>query len=461
VAVDGSSIDAGNPADAAVLECRRIFDCYLSAVPACDPDTMMCVAGFSMCTGDDTAEDADDGPINGTVLAPSVGTPDTVLASICSMPAAEADWYKFTVAEGDDRLIVLDWAGTEDLDIVLTDIGGLVVDTAFVDQPEVIDAADLAAGDYYIAISQFAPEATAAAADYSLTLSIPECDTSFDCLTAGSPVCGQTTRVCEAGSDLCTGDDGNENGDDGPIGATDVTPALAGNTVTSSKICTLPATEADFFVVTVANGEGLDITVDWTDVNADLDVTLFNSAGEGLGFTFWAKPEVVTLTNLAAGDYYIQVVNFGAPVAAAVDYTLTVGRTAGGCTTVADCATEFETQFFRGSCNVGTGACESIDGAGALAANATCDSPDDCASGFCSYSLFESDAAASVCTVSCSTDANCGAITGTSCTVPFQVNTCHPDCVVDTDCGANPGSGTLDPGLPWDYLTCNAGVCEL
>ena len=34
-------------------------------------------------------------------------------------------------------------------------------------------------------------------------------------------------------------------------------------------------------------------------------------------------------------------------------------------------------------------------------------------------------------------------------------------CTVDTDCGANTGSETLDTGLPWDYLTCNAGACDL
>ena len=153
---------------------------------------------------------------------------------------------------------------------------------------------------------------------------------------------------------------------------------------------------------------------------------------------------------------------FGDAVTTAIDYTLTVSRTTGGCTTIADCAAVYETQLFRGSCN--SGACELIDGAGALADGVTCDSPDDCTSGNCSYLSFESDADTSVCTVTCAADADCTAALGAgyACTTPFSTNLCHPTCTADTDCGANTGSETIDGGLPWDYLTCNgSGACDL
>ena len=56
-------------------------------------------------------------------------------------------------------------------------------------------------------------------------------------------------------------------------------------------------------------------------------------------------------------------------------------------------------------------------------------------------------------------DAALGA--GYACTTPFITNFCHPVCDADTECGADLNSDELDPDLPWDYLVCNAGACEL
>src|SRR5262249_13015639 len=44
---------------------------------------------------------------------------------------------------------------------------------------------------------------------------------SFDCRSAGTPVC-DTSHSCVAGVDLCTADDPNEPANDGPAGATPI-----------------------------------------------------------------------------------------------------------------------------------------------------------------------------------------------------------------------------------------------
>jgi hypothetical protein len=443
------------------VECITAFDCTDSAMPTCDITMGACAVGYDMCTGDDGNENDDDGPAGATVVAPAVNTPDVTMGAICSAPAVESDFYEITVAEGDDRVFVLDWATAEDLDLILWDSNGMVLDTAFFAQPEVLRATDMAAGTYYVMVSQFDPPDTAAAADYTFTATVPECTTNFDCGDSNLPVCG-VTGICEAGPDDCTNEDGGENGNDGPAGATDVTPTVGGMTTTMAAVCNSPAGESDFFAVTVADGDNITATLSWVDNAVDLDITAYDATGQTLGFAFYQNPEVVTLTNLPAGTHYIQVVYFGAIVTAAVDYTLTVERSAGGCTTAADCAIEHETQFFRGDCLV-SGACAFIDGAGAVDGGDPCDSGDDCTSGFCSYLAFEADAAASVCTVTCGDDSECMTALGAgyACTTPFQVNTCHPTCTVNEDCGANIGSDTIDANLPWDYLTCNAGTCDI
>jgi hypothetical protein len=446
--------------EAHCVGCVTPFDCETAGAPACSTDNA-CVAGFDSCTGDDARESGDDGPAGATVLAaPTAGTPTTIAGAICSVPAEEADYFTFTVAEGDDRVVAVDWTGAEDVDVYVFDDTGAAIGFSFFEQPEFVRLDDMTAGTYYVAVQQF-DGGDAAAVAYTLSLSIPECTSHFDCTTSGAPQCNPL-GTCVAGPGDCTGDDGRENADDGPAGATDVTPAIdAMTTIADGKICNSPGSEADFFAVTVADGDDIDIQVSWTDAVADLDVATFLADGTVTGITFWRSPETIALTNLPAGTHYIQVTYFGTETATAVDYTLTVARSAGGCTTVADCASEYETQLFRGSCT--GGACEFIDGAGAVADGALCDTPDDCVSGRCSYVSFESDADASVCTVTCASDADCTTALGAGyqCTTPFSENFCHPTCTVDTDCGANTGSEAIDTGLPWDYLTCNGGACDL
>ncbi len=288
-----------------------------------------------------------------------------------------------------------------------------------------------------------------------------QCADSFDCTDPTAAACDVATNSCVVGFDECTDDDASEP-NDGPTAAT----VLTSGTPLTAAICNAPAAELDFFKITVADGDSLSVEIAFDDANGeDLDLRVLDSAGVVQGFTFWLNPEKVDLSFLPAGDYLIEVAFFSTtPVTAAHPYTLTATVTpSAGCTAAADCDDVFRTQILRGSCDVGTGACSTIDGAEALALGAACDTPDDCTSGFCSYMTFQDNAATSVCTVECANDAECTTAHGEgfSCTLPFQVNFCHPSCVGNLDCGANVGSATLDTDEPWDYLTCTAGVCDL
>lgn len=446
--------------DFVCVQCATDFNCTGTSAPVCDGTTNTCIAGYSQCTGDDAGEDANDGPASASTLTVALGSPSVTNAKICSVPAAETDYYKVVLAATGDLGVTLDWAGTEDLDVILFDSTGTDVAFGFFDQPEAIRGNDLPAGTYYIAVSQYEPVDTVAATSYTLTVSIPECSTSFDCKNSASPVCN-AAGTCVAGPAQCTGDDAGDPNDDGPAGARSITPTVGGSTTTNAAVCSLPSSESDWYQFTVDAGDSVTLTLDWTDMAQDLDLTVVDSMGVLYGLTYWVKPEVVTLSFLPAGTYYATVNNFAeTPAAAATSYSLVATRTAGGCTANADCALTYSTQLYRGTC--GGGACSAINGAGALANGLGCDSNDDCTSGLCSYRVFESDAQKSVCTIGCTATSECSTLgTGYACTTPFQDNFCHPTCTSNLECGANPGSGTLDSSQPWDYLTCTAGACAL
>ena len=459
---DGCSVPTPFCFERICVACVTSFDCADPALPICSDN--VCSAGYDGCVDDDSAENGDDGPAGATVLSPSADTPDSVIASICSSPAGEVDYFKFTVADGETRAIEVDWVGGDDIDLVLQDSEGAVLGTSYYEQPEAVRLNELDAGTYYAIVYLYAPANSTAVVDYTITGLVPECDTSFDCAESVAPVCS-AAGLCEAGPGDCTGDDeGLEDDDDGPAGATAITYTYDTTTQVTGHICSTPAAERDFYKVDVAAGDDLDVAVAWTDGVADLDLYVYDAAGKVLGFTYWLNPEGVTLSNLPAGSVYISVQYFGAAVLPAVAYTVDVLVSAGGCVSDSDCATVFETQLLRGDCDA-SGACLFIDGAEALANGVTCDTPDDCLSGMCSYVLFQSDGAKSVCTVGCATDAECVSALGTgyACTIPFSTNFCHPACTTDTDCGANVGSETPDTDLAWDYLVCNVGtgVCDL
>ncbi len=320
------------------------------------------------------------------------------------------------------------------------------------------------AGDFTVTVAEpecsVGPDCTDPLTPFCSNNICVACLDSFDCTDSATPVCG-STGSCEAGTADCTGDtDDDLQDNDGPAGATDLTSGVAGN----AAICNTPGTERDFFSITLADTADLEVTVAFADVKPnDLDLRVLDSEGTVMGFTFYRNPETVNLSYLPAGEYFFEVEYFGAPITEALAYTITATVTDNGdCATATDCAAEFSTQLYRGSCDVGTGACSDIAGAGALAQGAACDTGDDCTSGICSNgAAFQANAQDSVCTIACTETADCASLSGFTCTVPFQENFCRPACGGNLDCGANVGSTTLDPGEPWDYLTCTAGVCDL
>lgn len=452
--------------DFSCVECASSFDCA-SGAPACS-DAGECVASPTECTGDDAGDegDGDDGPtVAQAMTAPTPTTPTVVEAAICGTPAAEVDYYEVTL-EARRYAFDLAWAATDhDMDVVLFDAEGGVVAFAAAGGagPETMLADVATAGTYYVMVDLYEP-LTAAAAAYTLTARIPECETSFDCTTGAEPVCSSAGE-CVAGPATCTGDDAGDTtageSDDGPAGARDLTPtAPLGTEELTGAVCNNPSTESDFYAVTVLGGEGLALDLSWAGASTDLDLFVFDAEGNVMGVTFWKNPEQVDLTYLPAGTYYVQVSLFSQnTVTAAAPYTISATRTAvQACTSAADCAAEFSTQVYRGNCAAGV--CEFIPpGEGAL--NAACDSSDDCAGGFCSYFAFEADAQDSVCTVECDAQGQCDSVTGTTCFV--EAGLCVPSCATDLECGANTNSSTLDADQPWDYLTCTpaTGICSL
>jgi len=170
------------------VECGTNFDCDDATAPLCTP-TNTCVAGPTECTDDDAGDtgNGDDGPtVARTLATPTAGVPTVQAAAICGTPTTEADWYKVTLAAGDYDM-QLAWTGaTNDLDVYLLDATAQVVAAANTgtDNPEAATATIDTAGDYYVVVVQYAPQAPAAAA-YTLTLSVPEAPPSNASSRAG------------------------------------------------------------------------------------------------------------------------------------------------------------------------------------------------------------------------------------------------------------------------------------
>jgi hypothetical protein len=450
--------------DFGCVQCVSGFDCDAAAMPSCSTEGS-CVAGPMMCTGDDTRDDGngDDGPAVATMInAPTTGNPVTTTGNICSSPATEQDWYQVTLTQ--NVSIALEFTGaSNDLDLYLLNAQGQIVERAESNagiNESILTTDIMASGMYYVVVTQYAPMNTAAAVGYTLRLDIPECDPSAwplpACNTSQEPVC-TANGTCGLGSAMCTGDTDGEPADDGPGGGR----ALS-TTNLNGQICTQDDTEQDFYTFTInVAGSGQTVNLAWADTTVDLDLDVFDSTGRTYGQSYYGTgTETITLTNLAAGTYYARVVAFlpqgGTPSLAAIPYTInstTTGVTL--CTGVRSCGTEHATQVYRGTCTVNV--CSFIEGAGAVAQNAACDSNDDCMAGRCSYVRYESDAQKSVCgPMSCTADAMCTAVNADlRCTTGFQTNFCQPSCTADLQCGVNIQSPTLDVGQPWNYFTCN------
>ena len=289
-----------------------------------------------------------------------------------------------------------------------------------------------------------------------------ECEDDFDCTDAASPICDRITNACIAGYDGCIGDDPEppEHGDDGPAGATDITPTVGDDNSIDAKICNTPYEERDFYRFTVGPGpESYTIDLNWTD-DVDLDIAVYDSTGRLYGLSFHENPEQIALTYLPAGTYYIGVAYFAnGTVATAAAYTVSVTRdTSATCSNAADCAEEYRNQVFRGDCVAD--ACVSIEGNGEVPTAGRCDSTSDCqgeAGDECASFFFAADAdTRSVCAPSCNTDSECEAALGAEyvCTSYLIQNFCVQKCAIDDHC---PALLTLTPTTPpWARLSCEA-----
>jgi hypothetical protein len=295
-----------------------------------------------------------------------------------------------------------------------------------------------------------------------------DCEDDFDCTDRAEPICNTITNECAVGYAECVGDDGKsfEQGDDGPAGATDITPTVGDEHSVMANICNAPAEERDFYSFTVEQpGESYMLSLDWTD-DVDLDLAVYDVTGELWGLSFHDKPEPVALTYLPIGTYYVAVDFFAnGLVATASSYTLSVTRDPSStCTGVADCAAEYRNQVYRGDCV--SGACVAIEGNGQLPLAAACDSTTDCSTDddeFCASFFFAADAdTRSVCAPSCETDGECEAALGAEyvCTTYLIQNFCVQKCTMDDHC---PALLTLTPSTPpWARLECEvaSGKCR-
>lgn len=281
-----------------------------------------------------------------------------------------------------------------------------------------------------------------------------ECATSFDCTNAQLPRCDSANATCIGGVDSCTTDDSVEPADDGPAGARALVPNGSGAALATGEICSFPRGEADFYKVDVTSvGETWDFQLAWTGTR-DLDLGVFDASGAAVGMSYWEHPERARVNYLAVGTYYVKVTDFSAQTTTSIGYTLTAQRTTGtGCTTRADCASEYRNQVWRGDCIAG--ACVKIDGAGLVPEGGVCDSVSDCGSGMSCpsfYFIANADTRA-VCGRTCSNDTDCAPL-GSSyvCTNYLIANFCVQKCTADDQC---PTSLDSQPTAgPWYRLTC-------
>ena len=280
------------------------------------------------------------------------------------------------------------------------------------------------------------------------------CTTSFDCATAAAPICDGGT--CVAGPALCVNDDSADlgSGDDGPAAATPL-----GETPIVAAICNQPATEADFYRVTVTDRGFLHLSLAWSG-GADLDLRVSDASGRLFGVSLHRNPEFIDIRVIELGDYFVEVRRTAAsPIAVVVPYTLTATPSFifVFCKLDTDCQGLWTaTGLYRSVC---LGSACGFRTSSALPAGALCDSDANCASGRCSYTAFQSAAGASVCTETCIVDFDCASVPGAPiCSSGRAPNICLPGCATDTECGTDPSTKSPDAGLPWDYYGCTVAA---
>lgn len=292
----------------------------------------------------------------------------------------------------------------------------------------------------------------------SFTCSV--CDTDFDCTVAAKGKCiADEDGVKSCGSaDVCTGDDDREPADDGVTGATE----LSDDTEISGKICDA-GDESDYFKFNAADADAVTLTVVAADTKQSIYLYVYNATGDLQGLALHGSTDELKLTYLPAGTYYVQVKVLGGqtPAPAAKGYTIKLARTAGNkCKVVADCASEFAHQLFRGECDTASGACKTITADKTKNIGEVCNEDKNCATGSCGGSIFgKNQDKISVCSADCA--GSMGAPDDKKCEegVCGLFLVCAPQCTVDEECPVDGLTATPASGKPWAYVPCVKGKC--
>jgi hypothetical protein len=292
-----------------------------------------------------------------------------------------------------------------------------------------------------------------------------QCNTDFDCTDATKSKCVEDkdgVKTCGTAND-CTDDDTSEPNDDGVAGASE----LAEGTELSRKMCSA-GDESDYFKFNASDTDNVTITITSATAAAakqKLYAYVLDAKGEVYGLALHGDEDVIKLTFLPAGTYYVQVKALGTTAAgekATVDYKIALTRTTGTkCTSSADCAAEFEHQLFRGDCDTAVGVCKSVDGKGTRALGEVCDDDADCKEGLCGGGgIGKNQDKISVCAVECGAadgsldDSKCGA------NICGLYGACAPKCTVDEECPINGLSAEPPAGKAWAFLPCQNGKCQ-
>lgn len=174
----------------------------------------------------------------------------------------------------------------------------------------------------------------------------------------------------------------------------------------------------DWFVVDVeTGGTTLEVEVEW-DTAADIDVYLFDAFGNTVGAATDpdANPEVAEGRYLSAGTYLVRVNQFPGERDVATTYDLSVSASSETCTVEGDECLGLNP--LRIVCNEDVGACEFLEGDGAVEPGGFCDSTSDCtdASDFC-WNFELASEGRNICTRQCGGGDDCADVPGTVCQI--------------------------------------------
>jgi hypothetical protein len=216
-----------------------------------------------------------------------------------------------------------------------------------------------AGGTAYVVVDYYDTDAIS---DGSFSLTVvedPECDDDYDC-NATNPVCDTSTLTCIAGYDVCVDDDASENGDDGPMGGTQVNLVLGAPVAIAASICSDPETEFDWYRFTAAEGDEVTISLTW-DESEELDLYVYDAAMAEVDYLYaYSSGDALYLIDLAAGDYYVQLLRYSSVSSAVTDYTITFSVPE--CAWSGDCAAGEPVCLYDQTCAPAQTACTDVVG---------------------------------------------------------------------------------------------------